>query len=69
MSKTIIQLREKARQHGFIYWWEFHKDACIDDWMHRCRELVLNNRGRNSHLLVLGLDGVLKIWIDMEDDR
>ena len=67
MSKTIIQLREHAHQHGFIYWWEFDKDVCT--WRHQCSELIFNDRGRNSHLLILGFDGVLKIWINMEDKR
>lgn len=69
MSKSIIQLREKAIEHGFTYWWEFHKDTYVFDWANQCRELVFNDRGRNSHLLVLGFDGVLKIWINMEDER
>lgn len=69
MYKTIIQLREKADQHGFTYWWEFHKDTYVFDWIYQCKELIFNNRGSNSHLLILGFSGVLKIWINMEDKR
>lgn len=69
MGKTILQLRDKAHKHGFTYWWEYKDQKHVPDWMYKCNTFVFNNQGQHSHLLVLGFDGVLKIWIDMEDKR
>lgn len=69
MNKTIQQLRERAREHGYIYWWEFPDVHEAVSWMSHCNTFIFNEHGSKSHLLILGDAGVLKIWINMEDKR
>jgi len=67
MQKSMLQLREKAVQHGYIYWWEFKNPLNTLSWRNQCNTLIFNKGKQYNHLLILGLDGVLKIWINMED--
>ena len=42
MQKSMLQLREKAVQHGYIYWWEFKNPLNTLSWRNQCNTLIFN---------------------------
>ena len=68
-AKSLLQLRVNAKEHGYAYWWEFYDQQDVISWREHCRTLIFSQNRHRGYLLILGIDGILKIWLNMEDKR
>ena len=61
--RSLKEMMKDSVKHTFQEWSDLKYKAGANEWKEHCRPLISHISISGEHLLILGLPGVLNIWI------